>query len=60
WGNHSNRPVPVYYQGKGSEVLTNFVGKGFRLYGYDIPGIRGLSDQIHIYQTQLKAIGNKK
>ncbi|MFN7657855.1 MAG: alkaline phosphatase, partial [Dolichospermum sp.] len=30
WGNHSNRPVPVYYQGKGSEVLTNSVGKGFR------------------------------
>jgi alkaline phosphatase len=56
WGNHSNRPVPVYYQGKGSEVLTNSVGKGFRLYGYDIPGTGGLVDQIHIYQTQRKAL----
>lgn len=56
WGNHANRPVPVYYQGKGAEVLTNSVGKGFRLYGYDIPGIKGFVDQIHIYQTQRKAL----
>ena len=56
WGNHSSRPVPVYYQGKGAEVLTNSIGKGFQLYGYKIPGIQGLVDQIHIYQTQRKAI----
>jgi alkaline phosphatase len=23
WGNHSNRPVPVYYQGAGADVLNN-------------------------------------
>jgi alkaline phosphatase len=56
WGNHANRPVPVYYQGKGAEVLTNSIGKGFRLYGYNIPGIKGFVDQIHIYQTQRKAL----
>ena len=56
WGTHTNRPVPVYYQGKGSAVLTNSVGKGFPLYGYNIPGIQGLVDEIHIYQTQRKAL----
>ena len=56
WGNHSSRPVPVYYQGKGAEILTNSIGKGFQLYGYKIPGIQGLVDQIHIYQTQRKAV----
>jgi alkaline phosphatase len=56
WGTHTNRPVPVYYQGKGSTVLTNSIGKGFQLYGDKIPGIQGLVDEIHIYQTQRKAI----
>ncbi|AFZ57080.1 alkaline phosphatase [Anabaena cylindrica FACHB-243] len=56
WGNHANRPVPVYYQGKGAEVLTNFIGKGFKNYGFDVPGVNGLVDQIHIHQTQLAAV----
>ncbi|WP_016948846.1 alkaline phosphatase [Anabaena sp. PCC 7108] len=56
WGNHANRPVPVYYQGKGADVLTNSIGKGFQSYGFDVPGIQGLVDQIHIYQTQRAAI----
>jgi alkaline phosphatase len=56
WGNHANRPVPVYYQGKGAVVLTNSIGKGFKSYGFDVPGINGLVDQIHIYQTQRAAI----
>jgi alkaline phosphatase len=58
WGSHTNRPVPVYYQGQGSEILTNFVGKGFNLYGDDIPGIKGLVDEVHIYQTQKLIIDN--
>jgi alkaline phosphatase len=60
WGNHANRPVPVYYQGFASDVLTNSIGKGFKLYGSDIPGIAGLTDQVHIYQTQLAAVKVKK
>ncbi len=59
WGNHSNRPVPVYYQGFASAVLTKSIGQGFQLYGHDIPGITGLTDQVHIYRTQLAAVEAK-
>jgi alkaline phosphatase len=56
WGNHTNHPVPVYYQGFASDVLTKSIGQGFKLYDQEIPGISGLTDQIHIYQTQLAAV----
>ena len=56
WGNHSNRPVPVYYQGAGSEVLTDSVGQGYTSYGFDVPGIPGLVDQTNIYQTMYAAV----
>jgi alkaline phosphatase len=56
WGNHSNRPVPVYYQGAGSNVLNGFVGQGYTSYGYQVPGIPGGVDQSHIYQTMLAAV----
>jgi alkaline phosphatase len=56
WGSHSNRPVPVYYQGFASDVLTKSIGQGFQLYGHNISGIAGLTDQVHIYQTQLAAV----
>lgn len=56
WGNHSNRPVPVYYQGPDSEVLTSFEGQGYESYGYQIPGIPGLVDQTQIYRTMLEAV----
>jgi alkaline phosphatase len=59
WGNHSNRPVPVYYQGFASDVLTKSIGQGFQLYGHNIPGIPGLTDQVHIYRTQLAAVQKK-
>ncbi|WP_206754748.1 alkaline phosphatase [Microcoleus sp. FACHB-68] len=59
WGSHTNRPVPVYYQGEGSEVLDSFVGEGYNAYGYDIPGIPGLVDQTHIYQTMYQAVVNQ-
>lgn len=56
WGNHSNRPVPVYFQGNGSDVLNGFVGQGYNAYGQAIPGIAGLVDQSHIARTQLDAL----
>jgi len=56
WGNHSNRTVPVYYQGAGAEVLTSFIGQDYNSYGYQIPGYAVGVDQSHIYQTQLAAI----
>ncbi|MBW4540879.1 MAG: alkaline phosphatase [Myxacorys chilensis ATA2-1-KO14] len=56
WGNHSNRPVPVYYQGAGSEVLDGFIGQGYESYGYTIPGFPDHIDQSQIYQTMLSAV----
>lgn len=56
WGSHTNRPVPVYYQGAGAEVLDSFIGQGFESYGYDISGLPGHVDQSQIYQTMLAAI----
>ncbi len=56
WGNHTNRPVPIYYQGFASDVLTKSVGQGFKLYDTNIPGIPGLTDEVQIYQTQLAAV----
>jgi alkaline phosphatase len=59
WGNHTNRPVPVYYQGSGSEVLTNSIGTGYSSYGYDVPGVAGTIDQVDIYQAMYQAITGK-
>ncbi|NJR37536.1 MAG: alkaline phosphatase [Leptolyngbyaceae cyanobacterium CSU_1_4] len=56
WGNHSNRPVPVYYQGAGSDFLTNFIGQDYNSYGYQIPGYAVGVDQNQIYQTMLAGI----
>jgi alkaline phosphatase len=56
WGNHSNRPVPVYFQGNGSEVLLNSVGQGYQAYGQSVPGIPGLVDEVHTAQTQQQAL----
>lgn len=56
WGSHTNRPVPVYFQGNGSEYLLNAVGTGYSAYGQPVPGIPGLVDQVHIAQTQQAAL----
>ncbi|ELR96279.1 alkaline phosphatase [Gloeocapsa sp. PCC 73106] len=58
WGSHSNRPVPIYYQGSGSEVLDSLIGQGYQAYGNDVPGVDNLNDQIHIYQTMYAAVTN--
>ncbi len=56
WGTHTTRPVPVYYQGDGSEVLTEFAGEGFEAYGEQVPGIEGFVDQVHIAKTMAAAL----
>jgi alkaline phosphatase len=56
WGNHSNRPVPVYYQGAGSEVLTSYIGQGYESYGSPVTGFPGHVDQSQIYRTMLSAV----
>lgn len=56
WGTHTNRPVPVYYQGEGSEVLDSLVGEGYNSYGFEIPGLPNHVDQTHIFQTMAAAV----
>ncbi|MBW4464688.1 MAG: alkaline phosphatase [Pegethrix bostrychoides GSE-TBD4-15B] len=56
WGNHSNRPVPVYYQGAGTEALDSYIGQGFDSYGFPISGYAAGVDQSQIYRTMLEAI----
>jgi alkaline phosphatase len=56
WGNHSNRPVPVYYQGPESSLLTASIGKGYEAYGTQVQGISGLIDQVHIAQTMFNSV----
>lgn len=56
WGSHTNRPVPVYSQGEGTEMLDEFVGQGYTAYGEEIPGIEGVIDQSHIYQTMYASV----
>jgi alkaline phosphatase len=55
WGNHTRRPVPVYYQGR-PFPLSKYIGKGYKAYGFDIPGIPGGVDQVHIYKAMYEAI----
>ncbi|WP_310489543.1 alkaline phosphatase [Chamaesiphon sp. VAR_69_metabat_338] len=56
WGNHSNRPVPVYYQGPESSLLTASIGTGYEAYGKEVKGIPGLIDQVDIAQTMFASV----
>ena len=55
WGSHTNRLVPVYYKG-GPANLSTYVGKGYKSYGFDVPGVPGAVDQSHIYRTMYNAL----
>ncbi|MEM7725127.1 MAG: alkaline phosphatase [Cyanobacteria bacterium P01_A01_bin.45] len=64
WGTHSNRLVPVYYQGA-SINLKKYEGKDITLVdnppegttrNLSIPGVENAIDQTHIYQGMLEAI----
>jgi len=55
WGSHGNRPVPVYYQGAPLN-LNQFVSQGYTNYGFNIPGVPGMIDQVHIYKAMLDVI----
>lgn len=57
WAHHTQIPVPVYYQGEGAEYLDQSVGQGFESYGFQVPGIEGLIDQVHIAEAMSEAIG---
>jgi alkaline phosphatase len=55
WGNHTNRPVPVYYEGAALN-LRQYIGRGFQQYGFSMPGVPAHVDQAQIYQAMLSAI----
>jgi alkaline phosphatase len=64
WGSHTNRPVPVYYQGRKFN-LNQYVGRsveivdrppGGKTQVYQIPGVPGAVDQTHIYQAMIAAL----
>ncbi|MBR8834743.1 MAG: alkaline phosphatase [Stigonema ocellatum SAG 48.90 = DSM 106950] len=59
WGNHTRRPVPVYYQGFPFK-LDKYVGKDYEAYGFNIPGIPGGVDEVHIYKAMYEAITGKQ
>ena len=56
WGNHTNRPVPVYYQGPESKLLTDSIGTGYEAYGKPVQGIPGLISQVDIAQTMFASV----
>jgi alkaline phosphatase len=65
WGTHTNRLVPVYYQGDALK-LADFVGKpveyvdapaGGTKRTFQIPGVPGAVDQQHIYKAMMAALG---
>ena len=60
WSHHTTIPVPVYYEGAGSESLDDAVGTGFEQYGFEVPGIEGLIDQTHIAQAQFAAFDTEQ
>jgi alkaline phosphatase len=56
WGNHTNRPVPVYYQGPESSLLTASIGTGYEVYGTQVQGTPGFVDQVDIAQTMFASV----
>ena len=56
WWTHTQRPVPVYYQGEGSEVVDVFTSTGIAAYGTVIDGVPGLIDQAHIAEAMDAAL----
>lgn len=55
WGTHTNRPVPIYYQGEGSENLDNLIGEGYEVFGEQVPGIENHIDLVHTFEAMNEA-----
>lgn len=56
WAHHTTIPVPVYFEGPGSEILDAATGTGFTSYGQDFGGVEDLIDQVHIAEAQFLAL----
>jgi len=48
WWTHTQRPVPLYYQGADSNLIQEFVSTGIEAYGTVINGVPGMVDQAHV------------
>jgi alkaline phosphatase len=62
WQWHTNRTVPVYYQGPSNimRILDRKTSLGYEAYGIAVPGVRGIVDQVHLYQTLDAALNMPK
>ncbi|MEL6929390.1 MAG: alkaline phosphatase [Cyanobacteria bacterium J06600_6] len=57
WSTHTSRPVPVYFQGTGSEIIENFMGNGYEVYDKEVQGVSNFIDQTHLGTAQIEALG---
>jgi alkaline phosphatase len=57
WSSHTKIPVPVHYEGPDAVMaqLADSVGAGYEVYGHQVPGVRGMIDQVHIHQAMSDA-----
>lgn len=58
WGRHTNRPVPVYFEGPQDDVdfVNGFLGEGYEAYGEEVAGVGTYVDQVHLGVAQLEAL----
>ena len=58
WATHTSRPVPVYFQGADSEIISAFEGSGYEAYGTTVEGVGTYIDQTHLGTAQIQALAN--
>ncbi|MFM2313896.1 MAG: hypothetical protein RLZZ04_3172 [Cyanobacteriota bacterium] len=56
WSTHTSRPVPVYFQGAGSEIISTFEGSGYKVDGHQVAGVDTFIDQTHLGTVQRQAL----
>ena len=60
WATHTTRPVPVYYQGDGSELIAAYEGGSYQAYGETVEGVANFIDQVHLGLAQAVAISDEE
>lgn len=56
WQTHTTKPVPVYFQGAGSENLLALQGEAYDAYGTTVQGVGTYIDQVHIGLAMSEAL----
>ena len=57
WATHTSRPVPVYFQGADSQIISTFAGADYQAYGKNVEGVGTFIDQTHLGKLQIQALG---